>query len=244
MSAPPTSISPSTRSSASSGCVDERRVGREQQRHARRRAGPRRGSCAAAAPPAGPTRSTGALERGADADDGTRCHAAPERSRRSTRARAHAQNRDAPVTFPGSVCAMEENARQLDFDWLVIGSGFGGSVVGAAAGREGLPRRACSSAAGASATRTSPSSTWNLRALLLGAAARACAGILRLTLFKDVFVVSRLRRRRRQPRLREHALRAARRVLPRPAVGRAGRLGGRARAALRRPPSGCSASPT
>ena len=40
------------------GLLDERRVGREQQRHARRRGGPRRGSSSAAAPPAGPTRST------------------------------------------------------------------------------------------------------------------------------------------------------------------------------------------
>ena len=133
-----------------------------------------------------------------------------------------AQNRDAPVTFLVVSAQMEENARQFDYDWLVVGSGFGGSRLGAAAGREGLLGRRARVRQALRATRTSPSRPGDLRRYFwtprLG-----MRGIFRLTLFKDVSVVSRLRRRRRQPRLRQHALRAARAVLRGPAVGASSR---------------------
>ena len=62
-----------------------------------------------------------------------------------------------------------------DSDWVVIGSGFGGSVSALRLAREGLLRRACSSAGGASRTTTSPTSTWDLRRYFFAAAARASA---------------------------------------------------------------------
>ena len=77
---------------------------------------------------------------------------------------------------------------ELDFDWVVVGSGFGGSVVGAAAGREGLPRRR---ARGGRRFEDEDfaETTWNVRALPVDAAARL-RGILRMTLFKDVAILS------------------------------------------------------
>ena len=77
-------------------------------------------------------------------------------------------------------------------------------------------------------------STWRTRSTS-GRPRLGLRGILRMYVFKDVAILSRLRRRRRQPRLREHALRAAaRRSSRRRRVARARGLGGGPRAALRR----------
>ena len=66
-----------------------------------------------------------------------------------------------------------------------------------------------------------------------------------MTTFKDVFIVSGLGRRRRQPRLREHALPRAPGVLPPSPVGRPRADWERgADARTTTPPSACSASPT
>jgi len=99
---------------------------------------------------------------------------------------------------------MEPN---FDFDWLVIGSGFGGSVSALRLSEKGhsvgvleCGRRF--------ADDELPSSTADLKRYswnpLLG-----MKGIFRLTIFKDVSVVSGCGRRRRQPRLREYVVRAA-----------------------------------
>ena len=103
------------------GRLDEHRVGREQQRHPAGAA-----DCVEVVGrdqrrllvPHAPLR---ALERGADADDGRR-GIARERSRDSRRIVTH------PSPSPVVSGRMEESARQFDLDWLVVGSGFGGSV--------------------------------------------------------------------------------------------------------------------
>src|SRR5919106_922946 len=102
---------------------------------------------------------------------------------------------------------------------------------GAAPGREGLPgRRARMRSAlrglGLRALGVEPAS------LLLGAATRP-AGNLPADCVQGRLHRLRVRGRRRQPRLREHPLPRASGVLPRPAVGRAGRLGAGAGAVLR-----------
>ena len=118
---------------------------------------------------------------------------------------------------------MDGSRGSFDFDWLVIGSGFGGSVSALRLSEKGYSvgvlecgRRF--------ADHEFPKSTadlkryfWNPR---LG-----MKGIFRLTTFKDVVGRLGLRRRRRQPRLREHPVRAAEAVLRGPPVGRHGGLG-------------------
>ena len=80
-------------------------------------------------------------------------------------------------------------ACRLDVDWLVwvrlrrLG-------LGPAAGRKGLLGARCSSAAAASATRTSPSRRCANRAATSGCRDFGMRGVLRLTFFKDVLVVS------------------------------------------------------
>ena len=120
-----------------------------------------------------------------------------------------------------------------DYDWLVIGSGFGGSVVRAAPAREGLLASACSSAAGGSPTTSCRRSTWDLRRYFW-APRLGMRGIFRLSIFKDVAIVERRRGRRRLARLREHALPRAPALLRGPAVGELADWEADARAALRR----------
>ena len=119
-----------------------------------------------------------------------------------------------------------------DYDWLVVGSGFGGSVaalrlaekgysVRGARVRQPLPRRGLRRV---DAARTAT--------LLLGAEARDARDPAH-DLLQGRLRRLRQRRRRRQPRLREHALPGAARLLRGPAVGRARRLGARAGAPLR-----------
>ena len=122
---------------------------------------------------------------------------------------------------------------QFDVDWVVVGIGVRGVGLRAAPGRKGLLGAACSSAANASATRTSRSRPGTCAATS-GRRGSGCKGHLPPHPVQGRRRGQRLRRRRRQPRLRQHALRAATRVLQGPAVGRPRGLGADARPALRR----------
>ena len=135
---------------------------------------------------------------------------------------------------------MEESARQFDFDWLVIGSGFGGSVSALRLAEKGYRvgvlecgRR----------FRDEDFATLDLEPaqILLGAAPGHARDPAALDLQGHRRRL-RLRRRRRQPRLREHALRAAVAVLPGPRSGATWPTGSASwrRTTPRR--SGCSAS--
>ena len=119
-----------------------------------------------------------------------------------------------------------------DYDWLVIGSGFGGSVSALRLREKGYSVGVleCGRRFG---DDDFPRSTWDVRRYFW-APRLGMRGIFRLSTFKDVGDRQRLRGRRRLARLREHALPRAPQVLRGPAVGRPRRLGDRARAALRR----------
>ena len=129
-----------------------------------------------------------------------------------------------------------------DFDWLVIGSGFGGSVSALRLAEKGY-RVAVLESGRRYEDEDFAETTWNARRYYwlprLG-----LRGIFRMTLFKDVFVVSgcgvgggSLGYANTLYRPRDGLG-----LLPRPAVGRARGLGGRARARTTTPPSACSAS--
>ena len=143
----------------------------------------------------------------------------------------------------------------FDFDWLVIGSGFGGSVSALRLAEKGHSRRRARVRA-ALRRRRVRQLDGRSQALLLESARRD-EGDLPADDVQGRLGRLRLRRRRRQPRLREHAVRAAEGLLRGPPVGRDGRLGERARAPLRRsaadarrraktrtrtPPTSCCAS--
>ena len=113
-------------------------------------------------------------------------------------------------------CAL--GAGRHDYDWIVIGSGFGGSASRPCAS----PRRATgsrsSSAAGATGDEDFAESAWNLRRYFwmprLGLRGDLPDDALQGRLHR-----LRLRGRRRQPRLRQHPLPGPARLLPRPPVG-------------------------
>ena len=109
--------------------------------------------------------------------------------------------------------------------------GFGGSVSGAAADREGLPgRRARGGCAlRGRGLRRAPRSTSSASC----SAPRSAATASSASTPSGLPDPRRRRRRRRLAGLRQHALRAAGAVLRRPAVARHHRLEGRARAVLR-----------
>ena len=151
----------------------------------------------------------------------------PARDRRAPARGARSAQPDAPVTFGCRVLPVEH-----DYDWLVVGSGFGGSVSALRLREKGYSvgvlecgRRF--------ADDDLPSSTWDVRRYFW-APRLGMRGIFRLSIVQGRRDRQRRRRRRRLARLREHALPRAAALLRGPAVGRAGRLGGRARAALRR----------
>jgi cholesterol oxidase len=98
------------------------------------------------------------------------------------------ENRDAPVTFPGTVRRMEASARHLDFDWLVIGSGFGGSVSALRLAEKGY-RVGVLECGRRFRDEDFASSTWSLRRYFW-APRMGMRGILRLSTFKDIAVVS------------------------------------------------------
>ena len=89
----------------------------------------------------------------------------------------------------GRTAAAAAADERYDYDWLVVGSGFGGSVSALRLAEKGYRSR-CSSAAAASATRTSPSRPARTRAATSGCRSWGMRGVLRMTFFKDVFVVS------------------------------------------------------
>ena len=108
--------------------------------------------------------------------------------------------------------------RDFDFDWLVIGSGFGGSVSALRLSEKGhsvgvleCGRRF--------ADDELPSSTADLKRYFWNPHARD-EGHLPADHVQGRLGRLRLRRRRRQPRLREHAVRAAEDSSSRTASGR------------------------
>jgi cholesterol oxidase len=83
---------------------------------------------------------------------------------------------------------MEENARQFDLDWVVIGSGFGGSVSALRLAEKGY-RVGVLECGRRFRDQDFASSTWSLRRYFWAPRA-GMRGILRLSTFKDIAVVS------------------------------------------------------
>ena len=83
---------------------------------------------------------------------------------------------------------MEENARQFDFDWLVIGSGFGGSVSALRLAEKGY-RVGVLECGRRFRDEDFARSTWSLRRYFW-APRVGMRGIMRLSTFKDIAVVS------------------------------------------------------
>src|SRR3954449_2713357 len=83
---------------------------------------------------------------------------------------------------------MEENARQFDLDWLVIGSGFGGSVSALRLVQKGY-RVGVLECGRRFADDELPRSTWDLRRYFW-APRLGLRGIFRLSTFRDVAVAS------------------------------------------------------
>jgi len=83
---------------------------------------------------------------------------------------------------------MEEDDRQFDFDWLVIGSGFGGSVSALRLAEKGY-RVAVLECGRRFRDQDFARSTWSLRRYFWAPRA-GMRGIMRLSTFKDVAVVS------------------------------------------------------
>jgi cholesterol oxidase len=83
---------------------------------------------------------------------------------------------------------MEASARQFDFDWLVIGSGFGGSVSALRLAEKGY-RVAVLECGRRFRDEDFAASTWSLRRYFW-APRMGMRGILRLSTFKDIAVVS------------------------------------------------------
>jgi cholesterol oxidase len=83
---------------------------------------------------------------------------------------------------------MEENARQFDFDWLVIGSGFGGSVSALRLAEKGY-RVGVLECGRRFRDEDFARSTWSLRRYFWAPRA-GMRGIMRLSTFRDIAVVS------------------------------------------------------
>jgi cholesterol oxidase len=83
---------------------------------------------------------------------------------------------------------MEESPRKFDFDWVVIGSGFGGSVSALRLAEKGY-RVAVLECGRRFRDQDFASSTWSLRRYFW-APRVGMRGILRLSTFKDIAVVS------------------------------------------------------
>ena len=127
-----------------------------------------------------------------------------------------------------------------DYDWIVVGSGFGGSVSALRLAEKGYTVAVLE--CGKRFTRRRlPQLDLGQPPLLLGAA-DGDEGDLPAQPLQGRRRGQRLRRRRRQPRLRQHALRPPLALLRRPAVGRPRELGGARSPPTTKPRSGCSAS--
>src|SRR5919107_818404 len=83
---------------------------------------------------------------------------------------------------------MPQPARDHDYDWLVVGSGFGGSVAAHRLTQKGY-RVAVVESGKRFADDEFPRSTWDLRRYFF-APRLGLHGIFRLSLFKDVSIVS------------------------------------------------------
>ena len=83
---------------------------------------------------------------------------------------------------------MSVTATSYDYDWIVVGSGFGGSVSALRLAEKGY-RVAVLEAGRRHADHEYARTAWNLRRYLW-APALGLRGILRLTSFKDIFIVS------------------------------------------------------
>jgi cholesterol oxidase len=97
-------------------------------------------------------------------------------------------NRDAGVTLRGTVHAMEAGTRQFDFDWLIVGSGFGGSVSALRLAEKGY-RVGVLECGRRFRDQDFPRSTWDVRRYFWAPRA-GLRGIFRITTFRDVSVVS------------------------------------------------------
>ncbi len=75
-----------------------------------------------------------------------------------------------------------------DFDWLVVGSGFGGSVAALRLAERGY-RVGVLEAGRRVRPEDFPKSAWDLRRYFF-APKLGCRGVMRMTLFKDVFITS------------------------------------------------------
>lgn len=103
-----------------------------------------------------------------------------------------------------------------DYDVIVVGSGFGGSVTALRLTEKGY-RVGVLEAYRRFTRETLPKNSWDLRNYLW-APKLNMYGIQRIHLLGNVMVLAGAGCRRRFPQLRQHPLRAAEAVLRRPAV--------------------------
>jgi cholesterol oxidase len=82
-----------------------------------------------------------------------------------------------------------DGARGYDFDWLVIGSGFGGGVAALRLAEKGYRVGVLEAGRRFDKPEDFPKSTWDLRRYLW-APKLGCKGPMRMSLFKDVFITS------------------------------------------------------
>ena len=120
---------------------------------------------------------------------------------------------------------------RFDYDVVIIGSGFGGSVAALRAAEKGY-RVGVMESGRRWPDEDIPKSQWDLPHFLWFPAAELY-GIQRIEYLDDVLVLSRRRRRRRLTRLCQHDVRPAEAVLRRAGMGQHHRLGRRAGAVLR-----------
>ena len=119
-----------------------------------------------------------------------------------------------------------------DYDWIVVGSGFGGSVSALRLAEKGYSV-AVLECGKPLRRRGLPESTWRHRAATSGRRGWGCAGVFRISFFKDVVVVCGSGVGGGSLGYANTLYRARPRLLRGPAVGRPGGLGGRARPPLR-----------
>ena len=127
----------------------------------------------------------------------------------------------------------------FDFDYIVVGSGFGGSVSALRLAEKGY-RVGVLERGKRWRTEDFPKTNWNVRKFLWAPLVR-CFGIQAITMLRDVMVLHGCGRRRRQPGLCQHAAGAARASFRRSALAGAGRLESRPGGRTMPRPSGCSA---